>query len=268
MAMPVIGVTGCYEPAANPDKDLPRWQVKMPYIQAVLGAMNAAPMILPGGATEAMRPAVIDTWLGTIDGLLVTGSPSNVEPHHYKGDASETGTLHDPARDSYTLPLIRRAIELGVPLLAICRGHQELNVALGGSLHQKIHEVPGHFNHLPDKSLPIAEQFGAAHMVQHRPGGFFQQLMDCDESLVNSYHAQAINHLSSRLQAESSAPDGTIEAVTVRDAKNFALGVQWHPEWGYDSSETSKAIFTSFLDACRARQLNKIATPESMAVSA
>ncbi len=247
---PVIGITGCHEAAANPAEDLARWYAKTPYIKVIEETVGAAPLLLSGPSDPARLEAIIDSWLETLDGVMITGSPSNIEPHHYKGGDSQTPKSHDPARDNYTLPLIRRVIERGVPLLAICRGFQELNVALGGSLHQQLQNVPGHFDHRPDKTKPIAERFGPAHMVQHRPGGFFQNLMACDESLVNSYHEQGVNHLAAGLQAESSAPDGTIEAVTVRHAKSFTLGVQWHPEWDVANSETSQAIFQAFREAC------------------
>lgn len=240
---PLIGLTACFEPAG----ELPRWCVKLPYIDAALDAVDGAPVLLPGGGDAS----VIDSWLGALDGLLVTGSPSNVEPHHYQGTPSENGTLHDPARDGYSLPLIRRAIERGVPLLAICRGHQELNVALGGSLHQKLQDVAGRFDHRPDPDQPIVERFALAHSVAHRPGGFMASLTGCAETSVNTYHEQAIDRLAERLQIESTADDGTIEAVTVRDAPGFALGLQWHPEWHFRTDTASKAIFDAFAAACR-----------------
>ena len=248
--VPLIGITGCHEKAANPAENLPRWYAKTPYIQAIEQTVGGAPLLLSAPQDSGRLEAILDAWLDSLDGVMVTGSPSNIEPHHYKGGDSATPESHDPVRDAYTLPLIRRVIERGVPLLAICRGFQELNVALGGSLHLQLQDVPRRFDHRPDKTKPIHERFGPAHMVQHRPNGFFQNLMACDESLVNSYHEQGIDHLSARLQAESSAPDGTIEAVTVREAKSFTLGVQWHPEWDLADSETSQAIFAAFRDAC------------------
>ena len=260
--IPVIGITGCHEPAANPTEDLARWYAKTPYINVVERAVGGAPLLLSGDKDPARLEAIIDCWLETLDGVMITGSPSNIEPHHYKGGDSQTPKSHDPARDSYTLPLIRRTLERGIPLLGICRGHQELNVALGGNLHQKVHEVAGRFDHRPDYTKPLSDRFGPAHMVQHRPGGFFQALMNCDESLVNSYHEQAIDRLATRLQAESSAPDGTIEAVTVKDGKAFALGVQWHPEWDVANSETSQAIFAAFREACLERQRHKQGAPK------
>jgi putative glutamine amidotransferase len=242
---PLIGVTGCFDAKA----ELPLWYAKLPYIDAALNAVGGAPVILPGGGDAE----VIERWLDGIDGLLVTGSPSNVEPVHYSGPASAPGTAHDPARDAYSLPLIRRAIERGIPLLAICRGHQELNVALGGSLHQKLQDVPGHFDHRPDPDKPVAQRFADAHTVQHRKGGFMASLTGCMESTVNSYHEQAVERLAPRLQVESEAEDGTVEAVTVKDAPGFTLGVQWHPEWSHLSNDTSRAIFAAFTKACNER---------------
>ncbi|MBV6631759.1 MAG: gamma-glutamyl-gamma-aminobutyrate hydrolase family protein [Alphaproteobacteria bacterium] len=256
---PIIGITTCYEPAKDPDKNMPAWFTKDPYVEAVIKAVGGVPVLLPSAATAEASTiaALIDGWLGALDGILVTGSPSNVEPARYNGPPSAKGTEHDPARDAYTLPLIRAAIDRGVPLLAICRGHQELNVALGGSLHQLLHEVPGRFDHRDDESKPLPERFGPAHMVKHRPDGFFQIAMDCDESLVNSLHTQGIDRLATGLLEESVAPDGTIEAVSVKGAKNFAVGVQWHPEWHYETSETSMALFRAFQQSSIARHYER-----------
>lgn len=256
---PIIGITTCHEAAKDPDKNMAAWFTKSPYVEAVTNAVGGIPVLLPGlPVDQADEDGAVDSlikgWLSALDGIMVTGSPSNVEPTRYNGPASDKGTEHDPARDAYTLPLIRAAIDAGVPLLAICRGHQELNVALGGSLHQKLQEVPGRFDHRDDESKPLPERFGPAHMVKHRPQGFFQIAMDCDESLVNSLHTQGIDHLAPGLLEESVAPDGTIEAVSVKRAKTFAIGVQWHPEWHYEESETSMTLFGAFRRASLERQ--------------
>jgi putative glutamine amidotransferase len=153
------------------------------------------------------------------------------------------------------LPLIRRALGLGVPLLAICRGLQELNVALGGTLHQEVHELAGRLDHRSDKSVPPAERYQAAHSVRIAPGGVLEKLLGGVRTIeVNSLHAQAIDRLADGLAIEALAPDGTIEAVSVRNAPGFALAVQWHPEWRLLDNPTSRRLFAAFGAACRARQ--------------
>jgi putative glutamine amidotransferase len=153
-----------------------------------------------------------------------------------------------------TLPLIRRALELGVPLLAICRGIQELNVALGGSLHQHVHEVAGRSDHRSDKSVPLAERYGPAHPITLTPRGILQGLLDGAATVeVNSLHGQAIDRLAPGLAVEALVPDGTIEAVRVVGVRGFALGVQWHPEWRVLDNPISRRLFAAFGAACRAR---------------
>src|SRR5271156_1691290 len=137
------------------------------YIEAVAAGANAGPGLIPALGSEIDLRTLLDA----CDGLLLTGSASNVEPHHYGGPASEPGTLHDPNRDATTLPLIPRAVAAGLPVLAICRGFQEMNVAYGGTLWQRLHEVPGHLDHRDDESLAPDEQYGPAHDVMLEPGG-------------------------------------------------------------------------------------------------
>ena len=127
----------------------------------MLEAADAVPLLIPALAEELRMDELLDR----LDGILFTGSPSNVEPHHYQGPPSAPGTLHDPARDATTLPLIRKAVRAGVPVLGICRGFQEMNVAFGGTLHQKLHEVPGHLDHRDDDAQPLEVQYGPAHEV-------------------------------------------------------------------------------------------------------
>jgi putative glutamine amidotransferase len=188
-----------------------------------------------------------------LDGLLVTGSPSNVEPALYGGPSSVPGTLHDPERDATTLPLIRAALAVGVPVLAICRGIQELNVALGGSLHQRVQELPGKLDHRADHSRPVAEQYAKVHSVDLTPGGLLERITGKREIRVNSIHAQAIDRLADGLTVEAVAPDGLIEAVSVDNAPAFALAVQWHPEWRFWECPDSTALFQAFGQACAGR---------------
>jgi putative glutamine amidotransferase len=220
------------------------------YARAVLEAADAAPVLIPALAEELG----FEELLQRIDGLLFTGSPSNVEPQRYEGPPSAPGTLHDPARDATTLPLIRKAVAAGVPVLGICRGFQEMNVAFGGTLHQKLHEVPGNLDHRDDESQPLEVQYGPAHEVTLEPGGLLRGLADGRERIeVNSLHSQGIARLGRELAIEARAPDGVIEAFRVAAAPSFALAVQWHPEWQVMSNPFSRALFAAFGRASRER---------------
>jgi putative glutamine amidotransferase len=219
------------------------------YARAVLDAAGAAPLLIPSLADELG----FDELLQRLDGLLFTGSPSNVEPHRYEGAPSAPGTLHDPARDATTLPLIRKAVRAGVPVFGICRGFQEMNVAFGGTLHQRLHEVPGHLDHRDDGTQPLEVQYGPAHDVTLEPGGVLRSLAASERIQVNSLHNQGIDRLGAELAVEARAPDGVIEAFRVRDAQRFALAVQWHPEWKVMSNPFSRALFAAFGQASRER---------------
>jgi putative glutamine amidotransferase len=223
------------------------------YARAVLDAADALPLIIPSLAEELR----LDDLLGRLDGILFTGSPSNVEPHHYAGSPSAPGTLHDPARDATTLPLIRKAVQAGIPVLGICRGFQEMNVAFGGTLHQKVHEVPGYSDHRDDESQPLEVQYGPAHDVVLEPGGILRGLASTDRLRVNSLHSQGIARLGPGLVVEARAPDGLIEAFRVANAPRFAVAVQWHPEWQAISNPFSKALFAAFGSASRERAQSK-----------
>jgi putative glutamine amidotransferase len=223
------------------------------YARAVLDAAGAAPLLIPSLAEELGFEELLER----LDGLLFTGSPSNVEPHRYEGPPSTPGTLHDPARDATTLPLIRKAVAAGVPVFGICRGFQEMNVAFGGTLHQKLHEVPGHLDHRDDESQPLEVQYGPAHDVTLEPGGMLRALASSDRIRVNSLHNQGIDRLGAELEVEARAPDGVIEAFRVRNARRFALAVQWHPEWKVMSNPFSRALFAAFGEASRERAATK-----------
>ncbi len=217
------------------------------YLRAVSDGAEAYPVGLPLLADDF---DVLDI-LGRLDGLFLTGSPSNVEPQHYFGDPSEPGTWHDPERDTAALALIPAAIRLGLPLFAVCRGFQEINVAFGGSLYQKVHEVPGYHLHKENPDDPLEVQYGLSHNVEFVPGGLLRKITGLEGTAVNSLHSQGLDRLGEGLRVEARADDGLVEAFMVEDAPGFTLAVQWHPEWQVRGNPASLAIFEAFGDACR-----------------
>jgi len=210
------------------------------YVQAVRGGARALPLLIPV-TEDPLDPRQV---LSSVDGLLFPGAPSNVEPARYGGVGP--GSHLDIARDATSLALIRAAWDAGKPMLCICRGFQELNVALGGSLHQEIHRIPGRLDHREDPAAPLAVQYGPAHPVALAPGGLLQKLTGQAEVMVNSLHGQGIDRLAPELTVDATALDGQIEAVTARSAKAFALGTQWHPEWHWAENPVHKAIWHAF----------------------
>jgi putative glutamine amidotransferase len=211
------------------------------YIAAIRDGAGALPLVIPSTAAPLDAADI----LGVVDGLLFTGAPSNVAPSHY-GGCSRPGTELDEIRDATTLPLLRAAVQAGKPVLAICRGFQELNVALGGSLHQHLHELPGRLDHREPQDVPREREYAPAHAVRFAPDGFLARLSGREQAMVNSLHHQGVDRLAAGLKAEAFAPDGQIEAVSLPDAKAFLLGVQWHPEWAYADDPLSRAIFAAF----------------------
>jgi putative glutamine amidotransferase len=185
-------------------------------------------------------------------GILLPGSPNNVEPSHFGEEVLDPTLPLDPRRDALTLPLIRRALERGIPVLGICRGFQEMNVALGGSLHQAIVQIPGFGDHQATVNEAREVRYGPAHEIELTPGGLLEVLLGTDRVMVNSVHGQGINRLAAGLRIEARAPDGVIEAITLPTAPGFNLGVQWHPEWQAAGNPVSMAIFRAFGAACRA----------------
>ncbi len=225
------------------------------YVRCTLGPVGGVPVLLPA-AGEVM----VGELLPRLDGLMLTGSRSNVHPDFYQGPPHAEGTPEDTQRDGTTLPLIRAALAAGLPLLAICRGFQELNVALGGSLDQRIQDLPGRLDHSTpsDQKLPKVRT-GKAHAVRLAADGLLAgiwtaagQRFRAEAVPVNSLHNQGIARLAPRLVADAVAPDGTIEAVRVADAPGFALGVQWHPEYDWEHDALSRTIFEAFGAACAA----------------
>ncbi len=223
------------------------------YITAIRDGADAVPFIIPALGDSVDGNDI----LAKVDGIFLTGSASNVEPQHYAGDASRTGTLHDSHRDETFLNLIPQALETGVPLLAVCRGFQELNVVLGGTLHQHVHEQPGYQDHRENKDDPLDVQYGPAHAVHLVESGLLRKLAGKDTVTVNSVHGQGAARLAKGVTVEAVANDGLVEAFRVDGSKAFALAVQWHPEWRVTENEFSMAIFAAFGDACRAYAAQK-----------
>ncbi len=231
LPLPVIGVPAC----VREFHEMPFHTVSDRYVNCVVSGVGGLPLLVPAAGSGVC----LDTLLASLDGLL-------------------EGTLHDPCRDATVLPLIRAAIAAAVPVFAICRGHQELNVALGGTLHQLVHELPGRIDHRSSRELPRAHRADPRHLVRLTPGGFIARLAGgAAEVMVNSLHAQAIDRVADGLIVEAVAADGTIEAVRVKDAPAFALGVQWHPEARLAEDALSHALFTAFGDATRARAVRR-----------
>lgn len=219
------------------------------YLRALIDGADTIPLMLPSMAGDID----IDDLLSRVDGIALTGSYSNVEPHQYGDTVSANPGFHDPQRDAMTLPLALRALEQGVPLLAICRGHQEFNVALGGTLHQNVADVAGYHNHLENKDDPLDVQYGPSHPVTLLEGGLLRGLADADTQMVNSLHGQGVARLAEGVVIEAVADDGLVEAFRVDGTPGFNLAIQWHPEWRVTENPFSMAIFKAFGDACRSR---------------
>lgn len=237
----LVGIPAC----ARTRNDMLWHETPARYAEALFHGAGVLPVMIP-----PLGPGQIGI-LDRLDGLLLPGSPSNVHPSHYEGGESRTPELHDDARDSTTLPLIREAVARGMPVLAICRGIQELNVALGGTLHQTVHELDGRADH---RSGPgsLEQKYGPKHPV--KLSGCLAALIGAPQITVNSLHGQAIDRPAPGMEIEAVAPDGTIEAVRVASAPGFAYGVQWHPEWAFADNPHSLAILRAFADACQTWQ--------------
>ncbi len=218
------------------------------YIDAVRLA-GCLPLVVPSSS-----PAELDELLALADGVFLTGSPSNVHPRHFGEDVYDPLLPLDVTRDDWTLPLIPRVLEAGIPLFAICRGFQEANVALGGSLHQAVHEVDGRHEHRGAggaKDARAAEAYAPAHPVHVVPGGTLESILGKAPFQVNSVHGQGVNRLAPGLRAEARAPDGLVEAFSMPEAKAFNLCVQWHPEWQAETNPVSMRLLRAFGAACQ-----------------
>jgi putative glutamine amidotransferase len=248
---PLIGISCCTKQFGV--FGMPNHAASDTYVRATDEVIGGVPILLPANGPAAD----IETLLDRLDGIILTGSRSNVQPTLYDGPPHAEGTPEDPNRDGITLPLIRAAVARGVPLLAICRGFQELNVALGGSLHQRLQDLPDRMDHSTPMQPSSRLRTGKAHAISVTSGGWLHRLAGTTQIAVNSLHNQGINQLAPGLVVEGAAPDGLIEAVRVAASQagpaiGYAVGVQWHPEDDWRTDALSRAIFEQFGNAVRA----------------
>lgn len=215
--------------------------------QAIAQVADCVPLVVPADPSLAQIQDLMDT----CDGFLFTGGRPNVHPEEYGHQETEAHGAFDRSRDALCLPLIRACVDRGQPILGVCRGFQEVNVAMGGTLHPEIRDLPGRDNHRMPPDGTLEEQFALRHTVTFSQGGPFHQLMGCTEVMTNTLHGQGIEEPGSRVIVDGRAPDGTPEAIYIEGAKGFSLSVQWHPEWNAANDPVSRALFSAFGDAAR-----------------
>lgn len=240
---PIIGIPADVKQLG----DHPFHVVGAKYIDAIVNVAGCTPILLPAIGSRQEIEAI----LNLIDGLFLTGSVSNVAPKRYGKSLVNPATLLDQDRDATTLPLIEATLEAGIPLLGVCRGFQELNVAMGGTLSQAVHNEANRMDHR-EKPGSVDVQYGPSHPIHLTKNGLLHTLFaQQDEITVNSIHGQGIDQLGHNLTVEAIAPDGLVEAISVNNAKSFALAVQWHPEWKAADNQYSIALFNAFSNACK-----------------
>ncbi len=245
MTRPVVGIIGNLQVIGG---DYAVQAVGIMNIDAMTTAADALPLIVPAMPSIGSVAEI----LATCDGFLFTGGRPNVHPKHYGEQETEAHGTFDLDRDAVTLPLIRLAVEAGKPILGICRGFQEMNVAFGGTLHPEIRDLPGRMNHRMPPEGTQAEKFAHRHTVTLDPDGEFARIFGNDEVMVNSLHGQGICKPGPRVIIEGRASDNTPEAIRIAGASGFALGVQWHPEYNAAHDEVSRPLFAAFGEALRA----------------
>jgi putative glutamine amidotransferase len=253
MTRPVVGIIGNSHVVEN------RFAAQMAgerNLRAVAEVAGALPLIVPG------LPDIIDidALLTVVDGIVLTGGRANVHPTYFGTEPHPAHEPYDQNRDAITLPLTRACVERGIPVFGICRGLQEMNVAFGGSLHPEVRELPGRMNHRmprlangephPDPTVVFADR----HDVALTPGGMFARLLGRETIRVNSLHGQAVLEPGERVVIEGIAEDGTVEAIRIKDAPCFALGVQWHAEYDPQTNEINRTLFKAFGEALAAHQ--------------
>ncbi|MGC3872009.1 gamma-glutamyl-gamma-aminobutyrate hydrolase family protein [Halomonas sp. GXIMD04776] len=237
---PMVGVIACRRQVEGHPSHI----VTDKYLRA-LHDYGVMPVMLP-----VWEDGVDTSVLDRLDGLMLTGSYTNVEPQRYGAERIPENTRDDRDRDALAMALIPAVIERGLPLLGICRGFQEINVAMGGTLYQAVQKVPGMLDHREPEG-DKANYYAPAHELLIEPGGVLAGLYDQQTAKVNSLHQQGVEQLGKGLRVEGRAPDGLVEAFSVENAKGFTLAVQWHPEWRPQESPINDALFRGFAEACR-----------------
>ncbi len=223
------------------------------YLQALISTSNCLPLLIPALADEE----TLNQLMGMLDGILLTGGYSMVDPLRYQEEAAISGTKLDTARDNTSIPLVVKAVEQGMPVFGICRGFQEMNVAFGGSLHQELHQHAQFFEHREDKNVSLDEQYSDSHKVKLTTNGKLAEILGESAINVNSLHTQGVDHLANNLLIEAVAEDGLVEAFSVVSARTFAMAVQWHPEWKSTDNPYSTKLFHAFGQACLAKQITR-----------
>lgn len=251
MTRPLIGIAASHHMAED------TYEVQMTgrrSIDAVGEVSDCLPMIIPG------LPNAVDIadLVSTLDGLVLTGARANVHPRHYGEALTEGHGVMDEDRDAVMLPLIRAALDMGIPILGLCKGIQEMNVALGGTLHPEVGDLPGRHRHRMPKGCRDPEIiFELRENVRLLPGGEMARMLGTEQIITNSLHGQAVWTPGERVVVEGWAADDTIEAISIAGARSFAIGVQWHAEFEADKDPVSKVLFTELGNAARARQARR-----------
>jgi putative glutamine amidotransferase len=217
----------------------------------------ARPALALGDAAALLVPNLSDLMTARevaprLDGLMLTGSPSNLDPERYgEAGSSEADGPFDPGRDAMTAGLIEAMVEAGKPVFGICRGIQEINVAFGGTLRRDASSSADLMAHHAPVEAGFEDMFEHVHEVSLVQGGVLNRRLDADKIMVNSVHYQALDRLGEGLRAEAHAPDGVIEAVAARPNGAPVLAVQWHPEWRWEERPASAAFFRLMGEALR-----------------
>jgi len=217
-------------------------------VQAVAEVSGCMPMLIPADPEFVSVPEL----MALCDGFLLTGGRPNVHPEEYGEAETEAHGAFNRARDAITLPLVRACVETGQPFFAVCLGFQEVNVAMGGTLHPEIRDLDGRMNHRMPPDGTLEEKFELRHCVRFETGGVFHQVCGSDQVMTNTLHGQGMKKAGARIVVDGRADDGTAEALYVRDAPGFTLSVQWHPEWNAQNDPVSQPLFSAFGDAVRA----------------
>jgi putative glutamine amidotransferase len=264
---PVVGVPASVTEVG--DNKIVVHQTGKRYVDVVAKHAGVTPIALPSLGDDNDVEGLVHS----LDGLYLTGGRANIEPHHYEGPPFPDDEIRDPHRDALVLPLIRACVEEGVPVFGSCRGIQEINVALGGSLHYRIHEVDGYNDHRMPREGTMEEKFAERHDIHLTEGGLFAKLIGKTTIRVNSLHGQGIDRLGKGLFVEAVAPDGVIEGISLPGAKALTIGAQWHVEWNTDGHLLSNALHKAFGDAARKRHAERFGeaaddSPPTVAVRA